>query len=113
MTDYVQSPTFTLVSEHEGQTGDGRQIRLYHLDLYRLAGEDDLDDIGLDDLLSPMDGVTVVEWPERAADWLPPAYLLVRFESLGADERRITIEAVPAVGSYAAHVGALRARWDG
>src|SRR5215210_4246279 len=77
---YVQSPTFTLVHEHDGQTADGTPVRLYHLDLYRLSGEDDLDSFGYDEYLAPSDGVSVIEWPERAAGRLPGRYLLVRLE---------------------------------
>jgi tRNA threonylcarbamoyladenosine biosynthesis protein TsaE len=92
---YAHSPTFTLVAEHEGRTGDGEPIRLYHLDLYRLAGERDLDSFGWEDYLAPTDGVTVVEWPERAGSWLPEEYFLVRLEPVGADRRRLLVDAVP------------------
>ena len=108
VTDYVQSPTFTLVGEHEGRTADGRPILLYHLDLYRLGGEADLDSFGFDDYLSPGDGVTVIEWPERAGGRLPDAYLLVRLDALGPDERRLVIEAAPPDGPYAGRVEEVR-----
>ena len=53
-----QSPTFTLVREHQGLGG-----RLFHLDLYRLeAGQ--VEEIGLDEVLAGP-GIKVVEWPER------------------------------------------------
>ena len=108
VADYVQSPTFTLVAEYEGRTPDGRPILLYHLDLYRLAGDDDLDSFGFADYLAPTDAITVVEWPERAAHRLPAAYLFVRLEHLEADQRRLLIEAIPSDGPYAARVEALR-----
>jgi tRNA threonylcarbamoyladenosine biosynthesis protein TsaE len=95
---YVQSPTFTLVHEHDGLTADGAPVRLYHLDLYRLGGEEDLDSFGFDDYLAPSDGITLIEWPERAASRLPGAYLLVRLAPVGAGERRIEFEAAPANG---------------
>jgi tRNA threonylcarbamoyladenosine biosynthesis protein TsaE len=82
----IQSPTFTLVAEHDG---------LYHLDLYRLSGEQDLDSFGWDHYLSPTDAITVVEWPERAGPSLPDEYLLVQLDVAGPDQRRITLEAVP------------------
>ena len=107
VTDYVQSPTFTLVAEHEGRTALGQPVLLYHLDLYRLAGDDELDSFGFEDYLSPVDGVSVVEWPERAAKRIPSEYLLVRLENLGVDQRRLLIEAVPTDGPYAERVTAL------
>ena len=44
--------------------------RLYHLDLFRLRGDDDLASIGFEDFASPSDGEvhTLIEWPERAAN---------------------------------------------
>ncbi len=105
----VQSPTFTLVNELDGRTPDGRPIRLYHLDLYRLAGDDaELDSFGFDDYLAPPDGVALVEWPERATGRLPDCYLLVRLESLGEGRRRLAIESIPPAGRYAARLGELR-----
>jgi tRNA threonylcarbamoyladenosine biosynthesis protein TsaE len=105
----IQSPTFTLVAEHTGETAEGEPINLYHLDLYRLAGEDDLDSFGWEQFLAPSDGISVVEWPERAGTWLPEDYLLVRLEPEGADRRRVTIEAIPANGRFASVVGDVRA----
>ena len=105
--EYVQSPTFTLVNEH-----DGTLLRLYHLDLYRLAGEADLESFGFEQYLAPVDGVALVEWPERAAAVLPEEYLLVQLAPVGVDARRITIEAVPREGMYAQRLDALRDRLD-
>lgn len=57
----IQSPTYTLIHQHEGTRG-----RLVHVDLYRLEAED-LEAIGLEELLAGP-GVKVIEWAER----LPP-----------------------------------------
>lgn len=83
----VQSPTFTLVREHEG-----REMRLYHLDLYRLDDPDELEDIGYETYIDPTDGVSLIEWPERAGSWLPASFWLVRIEHLGGDNRRLTLQ---------------------
>lgn len=94
VTDFVQSPTFTLVAEYEARTGDGAPARLYHLDLYRLRDEADLESFGYEQYLAPEDGVSVIEWPERAGAWLPPAYLLVDLAPAGPDARRIHLTPV-------------------
>src|SRR5215203_5031908 len=60
--DVVSSPSFSLVNEYRTDL-PGPVTRLYHLDLYRLQGEDDLASIGFDDFAAPADGVTIVEWP--------------------------------------------------
>src|SRR6202161_4185387 len=59
--DEVTSPTFTLIHEYEG-TREGKPIKLYHLDVYRLEGERQLETLGLEDLLSSEDALVLVEW---------------------------------------------------
>jgi tRNA threonylcarbamoyladenosine biosynthesis protein TsaE len=85
----VQSPTFTLVREHRGT-----DLMLYHLDLYRLVDPDELENLGYETYLDPVDGVSIIEWPERAVDWLPEAFTLVRIDHMGGDRRRVTIERI-------------------
>jgi tRNA threonylcarbamoyladenosine biosynthesis protein TsaE len=85
----VQSPTFTLVAEHACRLGT-----LWHLDLYRLEDPNDLDAIGYGDLIEPVGGVTVVEWPERAGDWLPERYTLVALTWLSDEDRRVVVSRV-------------------
>jgi len=95
VTDHVQSPTFTLVAEYAGRTGDGTSITLYHLDLYRLSGESDLESFGFDQYLDPVDGVTLIEWPERAGTWLPEAFGLIELEWAGTERRLVRLSTVP------------------
>jgi tRNA threonylcarbamoyladenosine biosynthesis protein TsaE len=59
-TGRAHSPTFALLNEYPG----GR-CRLFHLDLYRLHGPDDIRGAGLDEYLVAPDGIAVVEWIER------------------------------------------------
>lgn len=82
----VQSPTFTLVREHQGS-----ELKLYHLDLYRLDDPAELEDIGYETYIEPADGISVIEWPERAGDWLPDQFLLVQIDHVGGDRRRVTL----------------------
>jgi tRNA threonylcarbamoyladenosine biosynthesis protein TsaE len=63
--DQVTSPTFTLI--HEYRSG---RLPLFHLDLYRLRSEGELDEIGFDDYLEA-GGVCAVEWGEKFAHRLP------------------------------------------
>jgi tRNA threonylcarbamoyladenosine biosynthesis protein TsaE len=107
IADYVQSPTFILVAEYDGRAADGTPLRLYHLDLYRLEGLSDLESIGFEDYLVPVDGVSVVEWPERASDELPEEYLLVLLDALDGERRRISFRPVPGDGRLASRVVTL------
>jgi len=83
----VTSPTFTLLCVHRGR------LPFYHVDLYRVAGPDEIAHLELfDEVEGP--GVTFVEWPERAGDRTPPGGLTVTLRDLG-DGREITLAADP------------------
>ena len=62
----VTSPTFTLVHRY-----DGRGVTLYHIDAYRLRPQDDVRDLGFDDMLADPNGIVLVEWPERLGHGAP------------------------------------------
>ena len=83
--EIVTSPTYTIVNEYLG----GR-IPLFHFDMYRLRGAEDLWDIGWDDYLE-RGGVCAVEWSENVADAMEDA-VTITIEKLGEDSRQITIE---------------------
>ena len=84
-TEQVTSPTYTIVNEYLS----GR-LPLFHFDMYRLAGADDLFDIGWEDYLE-RGGVCAVEWSENVEDALENA-ICVTIEKTGEDSRRITVE---------------------
>jgi tRNA threonylcarbamoyladenosine biosynthesis protein TsaE len=79
VTEDVPSPTFTIV-----QTYDTKALSVAHLDLYRLKQPDELEQLGFTEMLD--DGAVLVEWPERAPEYLPEAALHVRL-TLNGDVR--------------------------
>lgn len=101
----VQSPTFTLINSYPPTVYD--PTPLYHLDLYRLDGPDDLDSIGFDDLVAEASGILLVEWPERLGDDLPTDYLLISLVERSVASREIAIRAMPPEGRHAHLVRAL------
>ena len=82
VTDDVTSPTFALVHEYQAPRSP-----VYHLDLYRLARPDQLEEIGWDELVTAR-AVTLVEWPERAGDRLPAGHVTLSLQHLPHDPAR-------------------------
>ena len=83
--DEVRSPSFTLVNRYRGR------VTLYHIDLYRIDRPEDLDELGLDEILG-RDGIAVVEWAERLGPYRPERVVSVRLVDRGGDVREISIE---------------------
>ncbi len=83
----VNSPTFTLVSEHPG----GR-VPLFHFDVYRLDSAAGLYDLAFDEYLSG-DGVVVIEWADKIADALPADRLEITLTPESPDSRRVVVAA--------------------
>ncbi len=87
----VKSPTFALVHEYKGTP-----LSLFHFDMYRITGEDDLYSIGFYDYLD-RNGICLVEWSEHIPYALPHRYLrieIVKDHSDAPDSRQITLAAV-------------------
>ncbi len=79
---YITSPTFAFINEYRGR------VPLYHIDLYRLKDPLELEGIGFEEYIDS-DGVTVIEWAERAEDELPDETLGVYFSPVSEDSREI------------------------
>jgi tRNA threonylcarbamoyladenosine biosynthesis protein TsaE len=87
--DEVTSPTFTLIHEYDG-TQDGKPVKLFHLDVYRLEGERQLETLGLDELLTP-DALVLVEWGEKFKSIRKRATGEIAISSEGGDARKISV----------------------
>jgi hypothetical protein len=98
----VPSPTFTLM-----QTYDLPQFPVVHADLYRLSGAAELSELGFDDL--PEGAVVLVEWPDRAAGYLPPDRLDVALTLAPKLKLEFRHARVTGYGSFAPRVERLAA----
>ena len=94
VTDEVTSPTFTLVHEYHGAISP-----VYHIDLYRLRGPQDLANLGWDELMAA-DALRLIEWPERAGALLPPDHLPMLLQHVPNDPDRRLLYAGGHVGEH-------------
>lgn len=102
--DEVTSPTFTLIHEYEGtreENGKRTPVRLYHLDLYRIDSERQLDSLGLDDLQTD-DSIVLVEWGEKFPSVVQRSQGEIVMKMLEGDARRIVLKLKPESTAAAA-----------
>ena len=86
ITTNVTSPTFTIVSEYDSKTP------LIHVDLYRTGSEEELELLGLDELLT-RHALIAIEWAEKAASFLPERVVRVEIR-LDGNDREIQIDGI-------------------
>lgn len=88
--DAAASPTFVLATQYQGR------VPLFHVDAYRLeeADYETVRDTGILDMVENTGAVTIIEWPQYIAEFLPPPRFRVRLEhdETASDTRRIAVE---------------------
>jgi len=82
----VTSPTFTLIHEYRGP-----EVTLYHIDLYRVDTQRELDTLGLDDLMEP-NAILLIEWGEKFERFARERDVEIAIEHLGGDNRRVVLK---------------------
>ena len=82
----VPSPTFTLVQTYDSPGGE-----IWHVDLYRIEQDSELDALGLEDAFG--DAIVLIEWPDRLGDRLPQNSLRIEFETAESGGRVLTLSA--------------------
>jgi tRNA threonylcarbamoyladenosine biosynthesis protein TsaE len=80
----ITSPTFTIINEYAGR------LRLYHIDLYRISGPDDLDTLPWQESLFG-NGAAVIEWPERLGRLLPAERWDIKFSICDEESREMLV----------------------
>ena len=84
----LTSPSFTLIAEYEGSR-EGNPVILYHIDLYRISHPQEIEDLGMEEILNG-EGICVIEWAEKASEFLPES--TVRVEIVIEDKGRRQIK---------------------
>jgi tRNA threonylcarbamoyladenosine biosynthesis protein TsaE len=82
----VTSPTFTLIHEYRGP-----QVTLYHIDLYRVDTQRELDTLALDDLMDPKH-ILLIEWGEKFERFVRERDVEIAMEHAGGDERLVLLK---------------------
>ena len=105
IADRPRSPTFVMATEYHGR------LPLYHLDLYRVEDLAELGELGLDEYLIG-DGVTVVEWADRAPHAFGPHAVWIGLHATGEDARAVTVSCAeprnPALAEWLAQAAGAR-----
>jgi tRNA threonylcarbamoyladenosine biosynthesis protein TsaE len=81
----VTSPTFTLIHEYRGPS-----VAVYHIDLYRVDTQRELETLGLDDLMSE-NSVLLIEWGEKFARFEQDRDVEIALERVSENERRVRV----------------------
>ena len=77
--EIVTSPTFTIINHYHGITANDEEVKIYHVDLYRIESADDLREIGLSECMHSGDAIKLVEWANKAHRVLPEGAYSVSF----------------------------------
>ena len=99
ISECITSPTYTIINEYLGAVIrdikdaviQDRKVPLYHIDAYRLNGDQDFENTGGGELTGG-NGITVIEWSERIPRSIPPGAISVEIEITGPLERIFRIE---------------------
>jgi tRNA threonylcarbamoyladenosine biosynthesis protein TsaE len=84
--DDVTSPTFTLIHEYRGP-----EVTLYHVDLYRIDTQRELDTLGLDELFADDRNLVLIEWGEKFPRLVAERDAEIRIERAGEMKRRVRL----------------------
>lgn len=91
--DIVTSPTFTIINQYFGQY-ESEDLTIYHIDLYRIKNKRELEEIGFDDCMYSETAIKLVEWSEKAAEFLEKAdySVHIKLNEVKENERTFEIE---------------------
>lgn len=83
----IISPTFVIVRTYKIGFKN-----FYHIDLYRVQSKNDIEGLGIEEILGNPENIVVIEWAERLGNLLPKQRIDVYFEYIDAEKRKITYD---------------------
>jgi len=87
INDLVSSPTFSIINEYQDLNGD---MKVYHMDLYRIIDEEELINIGFEDYLYSGE-LVFIEWPQIAEQLLPSETIGIHIKIFDNSSRRLIL----------------------
>lgn len=97
VTGRIKSPTYAVVEAYAVAGPDLPPLNIWHCDFYRFNDPDEWEEAGFRDIFSSA-GLKLVEWPDKAGAYLPPADLAFAIESSPSEQRLVTVTAFTATG---------------
>ena len=83
----IKSPTYTYIQKYETP-----EFKIFHIDLYRLEGMDELLIKEIEEILADLGSIVIIEWADRMLEFLPEKRFEIYFEFIGKDERTAEIK---------------------
>jgi tRNA threonylcarbamoyladenosine biosynthesis protein TsaE len=87
----VSSPSFVIMNEYTGRDAGGKEIPLYHIDLYRVTREEEIYDLGYEEFLFG-NGICFIEWSEKLGALMPERRFNVSLKILDDSRRELLFE---------------------
>ena len=87
--DVISSPTFSIINEYQFRE-NGKEKKIYHIDLYRLKDEEEATLAGVEDCLYS-DHICFVEWPDKSPHLFPDNTMHISIEAIGNQTRLVRI----------------------
>jgi tRNA threonylcarbamoyladenosine biosynthesis protein TsaE len=75
----IISPTFVIMRSYEIKNNESKIINFYHIDLYRIETEEDVDGLGIEEIINNKNNITVIEWAEKLKKYLPKKRIDIEF----------------------------------
>ena len=91
----ILSPTFVIMKKIKiSPTASKSYSNLYHFDCYRIKKDKEISELGFEEIMGNKKNIILIEWAEKIKKLLPQNHLLIKFEHLGEDKRKIIISNV-------------------
>jgi tRNA threonylcarbamoyladenosine biosynthesis protein TsaE len=79
ITNRIISPTFVIVRSYKIKNNELEIINFYHIDLYRIENEKDIEDLGIEEIISNTNNIVVIEWADKLKKYLPKKRIDIEF----------------------------------